>query len=91
MITEQQLFSLTYAMSDMAAKHTNDIISNQLAATSHKLTQLGPAVRMMDLTEADKLIVRYFHANKDQMQVMTNIKRPRERQKDAGFHSKKGR
>ena len=84
---ERQLFTLTYGMSDMAAKHKNDIISNQLAATSHKLTQLGPRVSMKDLDERDVLAIRYFHANKGDYQIL-ELKRPRERQRDAGFHEK---
>ena len=89
MITERQLFSLTYAMSDMAAKHPNDVISNQLAATSHKLTQLGPQVDMHDLTDADRLIVRYFHAKKGEFQIIGDLPRPRDRQRDAGYHKEK--
>lgn len=91
MISERELFSLTYSMSEMAAKHKNDVISNALAATAHKLTELGLRVKMSDLTDIDKTVIRYFHANKGDYvtsAIGEEMQRPRSRQRDAGFHGK---
>lgn len=64
MTTSKQVFELSYGMSQMAAKHKNDMVSNALARVADKLQRKGETLRMSDLDDIDKKLIAYYHANK---------------------------
>ena len=60
----KQVFQLSYGMSEMAASTSNDVIANALARVADKLQMKGENLKTSDLTELDKQIISYYHANK---------------------------
>lgn len=60
----KQVFELSYGMSQMAASHENDTISNALARVADKLQMKGEALKVADLTDIDRSIIAYYHAHK---------------------------
>lgn len=64
MTFERVIFELSHGMSAMAASHQNDTISNALASLSDRLTRLKDKGDLSKLTEADKMLIKYYHANK---------------------------
>ena len=64
MTFERTIFELSHGMSAMAATHKNDTISNALASLSDRLTRLKDKGDLVKLTEADKMLIKYYHANK---------------------------
>jgi hypothetical protein len=59
-----KLAALCEGMSEMAAKHPNDKISNALARVSRKIESIGTTKFAPSLTEVEMNIVRYYMANK---------------------------
>ena len=64
MTFERTIFELSHGMSAMAAVHKNDTISNALASLSDRLTRLKDKSELKKLTEADRALIVYYHANK---------------------------
>jgi hypothetical protein len=64
MTFERTIFELSHGMSAMAATHQNDKISNALASLSDRLTRLKDKSDLVKLTEADKMLITYYHQNK---------------------------
>ena len=64
MTFERTIFELSHGMSAMAATHKNDTISNALASLSDRLTRLKDKSDLVKLTEADKMLISYYHQNK---------------------------
>jgi ArsR family metal-binding transcriptional regulator len=64
MTFERVIFELSHGMSAMAATHQNDTISNALASLSDRLTRLKDKGDLSKLTEADKMLIKYYHQNK---------------------------
>lgn len=61
---ERTIFKLSHGMSAMAASHKNDVISNALASLSDRLTRMKDKNDLSKLTETDKQLIAYYHANK---------------------------
>lgn len=59
-----KLMSLCEGMSEMAAKHPNDKISNALARVSRKIEFIGTSKFANDLDEIDMKIVQFYMSNK---------------------------
>jgi hypothetical protein len=64
MTFEKLIFQVSHGMSAMAATHKNDTISNALASLSDRLTRLKDRRELAKLSEADKQLIAYYHANK---------------------------
>jgi hypothetical protein len=64
MTFEKLIFQVSHGMSAMAATHKNDTISNALASLSDRLTHLKGPQDLAKLSEADKQLIAYYHANK---------------------------
>lgn len=64
MTFERVIFELSHGMSAMAATHQNDTISNALASLSDRLTRLKDKSELSKLTNADAMLIKYYHANK---------------------------
>lgn len=64
MTFERTIFEISHGMSAMAATHKNDMISNALASLSDRLTRLKDKSELLKLTEVDKQLIAYYHANK---------------------------
>jgi hypothetical protein len=64
MTFEKLIFQVSHGMSAMAATHKNDTISNALASLSDRLTRLKDQRELAKLSEADKQLIAYYHANK---------------------------
>ena len=65
-LSKYDLSVLSHGMSEMAASHKNDMISNALSRVSQKLESLGtPFARK--LTEEDKAVIVYYHTEKKKM------------------------
>lgn len=60
MFNTYELKSLCEGMSDMAAKHPNDIISNALARVSRKIEYLGSSKFAPELDKTDKQIIMCY-------------------------------
>jgi hypothetical protein len=56
--------ALSYGLSEMAKTHKNDVISNAMAALADKLANKGEALTTKMLTETEKQLIVYYHANK---------------------------
>lgn len=65
MTFEKLVFQVSHGMSEMAAKHKNDIISNALASLSDRLTRMKDKRELANLSDADKQLIVYYHTNKD--------------------------
>lgn len=59
-----QLMSLCEGMSNMAATHKNDTISNALARVSRKIESLGTSKFSPKLDEVDLQVVKFYLANR---------------------------
>lgn len=64
MTFERTIFEISHGMSAMAATNKNDMISNALASLSDRLTRLKDKSELLKLTEVDKQLIAYYHANK---------------------------
>ena len=62
-VSKYQLSVISHGMSEMAAKHKNDVISNALARVSQKIDMLGNPFAEK-LTKEDLMVVQYYHQNK---------------------------
>ena len=61
---ERILHETSHGMSEMAAKHPNDMISNALASLSDRLVRAKGVRDLMGLTNTDKQLIAYYHSNK---------------------------
>jgi hypothetical protein len=59
-----KLLSLCDGMSEMAATHPNDKISNALARVSRKIESIGTSKFAPELDELDMKIVQFYLVNK---------------------------
>jgi hypothetical protein len=59
----RKLSSIANGMSEMARTHPNDTIANNLARVSELVAGYG-STWSQKLTETDKMVVRYYMANK---------------------------
>lgn len=55
--------NLSYELSDFAAKHPNDLISNALSRLSQKVDKYGDTF-YTNLNETEKKVLSYFMKNK---------------------------
>lgn len=62
MLTKHDLAVMSYGMSNMAATHKDDRISNALARVSQKLESYGKAFAS-ELTEQDFQVIHYYRAH----------------------------
>jgi hypothetical protein len=63
-MNKMKLLSLCDGMSDMAATHKNDMISNALARVSRKIESLGTSRFAPELDDLDYAVVKYYLSNK---------------------------
>jgi hypothetical protein len=63
-IKGSNLAKIAYGMSEMARTHKNDMIANNLARVSEKVAAIGAAWAGEPLTDVDKLVIKYYLANK---------------------------
>lgn len=61
---ERVIYELSHGMSNMAASHPNDVISNALASLSDRLTRVHDKRDLAKLSDIDKQLITYYHANK---------------------------
>lgn len=59
-----KLVTLCEGMSDMAAKHPNDQISNALARVSRKIESIGTTKFAPELDAIDMNVIQFYLANK---------------------------
>jgi hypothetical protein len=59
-----QVAMLSHGLSEMAKTHSNDIISNAMAALADKLNVKGDSLTTKMLTYSEKMVIAYYHANK---------------------------
>lgn len=64
MTFEKALFTVSFGMSEMAKTHKNDVISNALASLSDRLTRIPDKVALAKLSQIDRDLITYYHANK---------------------------
>lgn len=62
MLTKHDLAVMSYGMSNMAAKHKDDMISNALARVSQKLESYGKSFAPA-LTKEDFQVIQYYRAH----------------------------
>jgi hypothetical protein len=63
-INGSNLAKIAYGMSEMARTHKNDMIANNLARVSEKVAAIGASWAGEPLTDVDKLVIKYYLANK---------------------------
>lgn len=59
-MSNMKLLSLCDGMSEMAAKHPNDKISNALARVSHKIESIGTSKFAPKLDEMDFKVIQFY-------------------------------
>lgn len=59
-----KLMALCEGMSEMAAKHPNDVISNALARVSRKIEYIGTSKFAPQLDELDMKVVQFYLSSK---------------------------
>lgn len=59
-----QVAALSHGLSEMAKTHSNDMISNAMAALADKLNAKGDSLTTKMLTYTEKMIIAYYHSNK---------------------------
>ena len=62
-MSNTKLLKICEGMSNMAASHSNDTISNALARVSRKIESIGTTKFAPVLTETDMKVVRFYLAN----------------------------
>jgi hypothetical protein len=62
-VSKYQLSVISQGMSEMAATHKNDTISNALARVSQKIDSIGGPFSKQ-LTKEDMMVIAYYHQNK---------------------------
>jgi hypothetical protein len=60
----QKLLALCDGMSNMAATHPNDTISNALARVSRKIESIGTSKFAPELDDLDMKVVQFYLMNK---------------------------
>ncbi len=60
----QKLLALCDGMSNMAATHPNDTISNALARVSRKIESIGTSKFAPELDDLDMKVVQFYLTNK---------------------------
>jgi hypothetical protein len=60
----QKLLTLCDGMSNMAATHPNDTISNALARVSRKIESIGTSKFAPELDDLDMKVVQFYLTNK---------------------------
>ena len=63
-MNQQKLSAIANGMSEMARKHPNDTIANNLARVSEIVASYG-STWSSKMTKTDMMVVRYYLANKD--------------------------
>lgn len=63
-MSNTKLMKLCEGMSNMAADHKNDTISNALARVSRKIESIGTTKFAPVLTDVDMKVVKFYLANK---------------------------
>ena len=63
-MSNTKLMKLCEGMSNMAADHKNDRISNALARVSRKIESIGTTKFAPVLTDVDMKVVKFYLANK---------------------------
>ena len=59
-----KLTVLANGMSEMARTHPNDIISNNLARVSEKVSSFGATWGCKNINKTDMMVIKYYLANK---------------------------
>lgn len=62
-VSKYDLSVVSHGMSEMAAKHKNDVIANALARVSQKIDSLGTPFAKK-LTDEDMKVIAYYHQHK---------------------------
>lgn len=59
-----KIMALCEGMSDMAAKHPNDSISNALARVSRKIESMGTSKFAPELDDLDMKVIQFYLSSK---------------------------